>query len=380
MKDQYVLLTGSKNNAGDYLIKYRAKQLFKELKPEVNLVDIDAWEELSENSLKIINESKALILLGGPAVQNKMYPRVYRLTPNLDDIKVPILAMGVGWYSKQGDWKNTHDYNLDAKSIELLTRINDAPYYSSVRDYHTKNVLNTLGLTNFRMTGCPALYDINYLGKEVKVPANIKKVGFSLGAAILSSKGMLKQMKELFLETKKLFPEAEVETVFHHSPSDKYLNAPGANKQFHNAQLKFLNWLESNSFNWVDISGSAENLMNYYNTVDLHVGYRVHAHIYMSSMSKPTVLVSEDGRGKALEKVIGGVILESVDKVNSSLLLKALRKLDIIIDDTAPLWDLKNDFRNIVGYELNNGVKIKQTRIEIDRHFSIMKEFIAQLP
>ena len=38
MKDQYVILTVSKNTAGDYLIKYRAKQL---------LANLDLIEKLS---------------------------------------------------------------------------------------------------------------------------------------------------------------------------------------------------------------------------------------------------------------------------------------------------------------------------------------------
>ena len=41
MKDQYVILTGSKNNAGDYLIKYRAKQLFANLRPDRKIIDIN---------------------------------------------------------------------------------------------------------------------------------------------------------------------------------------------------------------------------------------------------------------------------------------------------------------------------------------------------
>ena len=59
---QYVLLTGSKNNAGDFLIKDRAKDLFSLLKPSVKLIDYDAWEILDESKLKEINNSKALIL------------------------------------------------------------------------------------------------------------------------------------------------------------------------------------------------------------------------------------------------------------------------------------------------------------------------------
>ncbi len=45
MKEQYVVLTGSKNNAGDYLIKYRAKKLFKEFRPDREIVDYNAWEK-----------------------------------------------------------------------------------------------------------------------------------------------------------------------------------------------------------------------------------------------------------------------------------------------------------------------------------------------
>ena len=47
MKDQYVILTGSKNNAGDYLIKYRAKKLFAELRPDRSIIDINGWEQLN---------------------------------------------------------------------------------------------------------------------------------------------------------------------------------------------------------------------------------------------------------------------------------------------------------------------------------------------
>ena len=41
MKDQYVILTGSKNNAGDYLIKFSAKQLFSDLRPDREIIDFN---------------------------------------------------------------------------------------------------------------------------------------------------------------------------------------------------------------------------------------------------------------------------------------------------------------------------------------------------
>ena len=51
MKNQYVILTGSKNNAGDFLIKYRAKALFKNIRPETKIDQLRLWSKLT-NILK----------------------------------------------------------------------------------------------------------------------------------------------------------------------------------------------------------------------------------------------------------------------------------------------------------------------------------------
>ena len=123
MKDQYVILTGSKNNAGDYLIKYRAKQLFSDLRPDRKIIDINGWEQLNTDKLAIINESKALILMGGPALIKNMVPKVYALINNLEDIKVPIIMMGIGWKSQKGNWEDTYSYPLNDKTLSLLKKI-----------------------------------------------------------------------------------------------------------------------------------------------------------------------------------------------------------------------------------------------------------------
>ena len=153
MKAQYVILTGSKNNAGDYLIKYRAKQLFANLRPDRKIIDINGWEQLNTEKLAIINQSKALILMGGPALVENMVPKVYALTENLEDIKVPIVMMGIGWKSQKGNWEDTYSYSLSEKTLSLLDRIDNSGYQSSVRDYHTLNAIRFNGFNNFLMTG-----------------------------------------------------------------------------------------------------------------------------------------------------------------------------------------------------------------------------------
>jgi len=139
--NSYVVLTGSKNNAGDFLIKYRAFSLFKKICPDKKIIDMDAWVPIDDNRLKIINQSKALILLGGPSLRRNMWPGIYPLVDDISKIKVPILTMGIGWKSEKGDWYTTHSYEFTKQTIKLLDRINQSGYVSSIRDYHSLNVL-----------------------------------------------------------------------------------------------------------------------------------------------------------------------------------------------------------------------------------------------
>lgn len=381
MKNQYTILTGSKNNAGDFLIKYRSKQLFKELRPDREIIDFNAWEEFDSKKLKTLNESKALILLGGPSLQKLMRPNIYKMTKNLDDIKVPIVTMGIGWKSISGNWEDTYDYLLNNESIELLKRINNSGYLSSVRDYHTLNSIRFKGFENFLMTGCPAYYDTDYIEKEFQTPT-IKKVAFSLGVSFIHSSSMEKLMKENILECKKKFEDKEFEVVFHHSlDKDKFLTTHGATSMHNQRHNEFAKWLEEQNINYVDISGSAENLINYYSEVDLHIGYRVHAHIFMNSISKFSILISEDGRAKATKEVIGGIVLDGFTKFRNNFFSKVLNRFLSSYDKFDTNRHLTKEIISNIEYEKKiDFIRIKNSRNQIDNNFEVMKQFMRQLP
>lgn len=382
MKDYYVILTGSKNNAGDFLIKYRAKKLFAALRPDREIIDLDAWKPFDQATLELVNNSKALILLGGPALQAHMYPGIYALTSNLDDIKVPVTTMGIGWKSISGNWQDTYDYPLAAGALQLLRKVEASGLPMSVRDFHTLNALAFKGFDNVLMTGCPAYYDLDYIGKPVQLPEKLRKVAFSLGVSFIESPSMEREMKAQILRLKDYFRDAAFEVVFHHGldPST-FLKSHGA-KQVHNRKHnEFAQWLTEQGVAYVDISGSAENLVEYYSNVDLHIGYRVHAHIFMNSISRMSVLVAEDGRGKATEKVIGGMVLDGFTRYKSDFVSKVLNKLlprfDRYIAD-------KEVLRNIelqVKYELSSlGHRAIQSRNLIDFNFEMMKRYLIKLP
>ena len=370
MNDNYVLLTGSKNNAGDFLIKHRAKQLFSTLRPDRSIIDIDRWNELTSEQLTTINSSKALILMGGPALQQNFYSGIYPLTSNLADIKVPIIMMGLGYKEHDGSWEKTSKYKLSDSSIVLLKRIDSNGYQSSVRDYHTLNVLLNKGIKNVIMTGCPALFDINYLAKAPVYPNKIKTIGFSLGVSYIESQTMDLQMKQCILKIKEYFNKSELTAYFHHSIY-----------QLSRQQMEMVQWLKKNKINYKDISGSADNLIKAYSGCDLHIGYRVHSHIFSSSISKPSVLFAEDSRGRALQRVLGGLVLDACFPRENTFAKRISSKLGIYIEKYSASKNLLEDTILNLENEIKNGFpRMLITRKNIDLHFEQMKKFISQLP
>lgn len=381
MENRYVLLTGSKNNAGDYLIKYRAKQLFSKIRPDREILDLDAWKAIDSGALAKINESKALILMGGPSLHKRMYPGIYRLTSNLNDIKAPITTMGIGWQSAKGRWKDTYRYPLTATTISLLDRIRSDGLPASVRDYHTLNALRFHGYDDFLMTGCPAYYDLSCLNQEFRFPDKLRKVAFSLGVSFINSASMERQMKEQVLSLKQRFNTIEFEVVFHHS-LDRKTYSKVYDKRRHNIRHnKFADWLSSRQIDFVDISGSAENLIDYYGGVDLHVGYRVHAHIFMNSIKKPSLLISEDGRAKGAHSIINGMFVDGYHDVKDSLFYKALNRIGLPIDRFSANCYSTREIEMTLDYGImTSGSQNMHSSILIDNNFLIMETFLKDLP
>lgn len=378
---KYVILTGSKNNAGDFLIKYRAKELFEKFRPDREIIDFNAWEPFDQEKLKIVNESKVLILLGGPSLQKNMRPSIYSMTNNLEDIKVPIVTMGVGWKSISGEWNDTYNYSFNQSSLDLLNRIDTSNLKSSVRDYHSLNSLNFNGIDNVLMTGCPAYYNLDFLNKPLE-PREFKKVAFSLGVSFIESKSMEISMKQTVLDLNEKFKSKGFEVVFHHSlDKEKFLSTHNSTEKHNKKHNEFAEWLEKKHIKYCDISGSAENLIDYYSKVDLHIGFRVHAHIFMNSISKFSILISEDGRAKGVRKAIGGIVIDGYFHFKNGFLSKVFNKLLPFYDRYTSNGFLSKEILLNVSYEKETDfLRIKSSRLQIDNNFKVMKKFIEQLP
>lgn len=382
MNDRYVILTGGKNNAGDFLIKYRAKHLLASLRPDREIVDYDAWKPLDEEQLGVINSSRALILTGGPALQPRMYPDIYPLVDDLDRINVPILTMAIGWKGRNGTWEESYNYQLSSRTIQLLERIESSGHLSSVRDYHTLSVLRAHGLKNFLVTGCAALYSMDHIGKPLSFQESPSRVTFSLGVSFFKNKSVSEVNKQLILALRDTFPSSEFTVAFHHSTDPEvYRNTHNPNHSLLEAQLSLIDWLKDRDIGWIDISGSAEAMLEHYMACDLHIGYRVHAHILMASIGRPTVLIAEDGRGMALREVLGGMVFDGCFKPFPGLVGKVAKRLGWLGASFMASTSLASDLPMQVTSDMESGFpRISQQKGSVERHFQIMLRFVEGLP
>lgn len=377
MKKTYVVLTGAKKNAGDYLITEKCKELIKAFKPEFELIQIERWKKL-DDKLDIINSSKAIILMGGPAFTPNMYPNVYRLVDDLSKIKVPIIPMAVGWNSYPGDFESMMNFTFSDKSMELLRKISSSSKYISVRDFYTSQILRRHGIKNSLMTGCASWYDLKLIGKKMNLFSKPKIVAFTPAQDVRYSNITIETMKRV----RDIFSDSKIICAFHRGigKEDEHTSKIDAKNT-----RKIASIAESLNMKIADLSFSYENY-KIYNNVDFHIGFRVHAHLYFLSRRYPSLLIHEDGRGKAMSETLGIYGIDAFTKhpLNNQLYIlnRIFRKLSLPIIFK---HDVRNNVPDIVEHMLINHIEngfrgFAGVSNIIDENFYVMKKFLMSLP
>lgn len=154
----------------------------------------------------------------------------------------------------------------------------------SCRDLITCQVLQYQGFDDVCMTGCPAWYDIELVRERGKAKyKEPKRIIISDPA----SKYFYRECLSLTDFIIRRFPNAEVSFVFHRGRDKDF------SEELANRRIQIL-----------DIAGSCDGF-EIYNECDLHIGYRVHAHIYNLSRRQNSILIEEDGRGAGVDQALG---------------------------------------------------------------------------
>lgn len=315
------LLSGAYKNAGDFLIVSRCKELLQNSAPNTLITEYERGSALDE-VIEQINKTDVLVIGGGPAYIEYLYPKIIPLVENLEDIKVPIFAMALGWNGQNDFSKAVYKYSFSDSTKKLLRRIENDGYSLGCRDFFSERVLQNNGMCNTIMTGCSAWYDLQYINCfDIQNNGEIKSILLSDPA----SSGNYKQFLNVIKYVKKRFTHAEIKVVFHRGVNyDKYTDKE-TGKSLENLcrEIKHLN------IEYIDISYDSHK-MNVYSKCDLHIGYRVHAHIYNLSQRRRSILIEEDGRGAGVDEALGLRQIRAYNElklVESEYVMKILRRL-----------------------------------------------------
>lgn len=376
MSKYYVVLTGALKNAGDYLITEKCKELLRYERPDYELVQLNREDSL-ENDLELINNSEALILMGGPAVTKNLYPGVYKLTRNLDDIKVPIVPMAVGWNTTGGSFDDMLNFAFTDESKKLLERFDSNGVGVSTRDSYTADILTKYGMKDIHLTGCASWYTPSKFGEELAT-GEVQSIAYT-PAQDPKYANLSKRIIDLIVEE---YPNKRLICSFHRGIGevDQYTYEEEAQNTQDLADYAISKGMET-----IDLAYSFDNYSKY-DEIDMHIGFRVHGHLYFLSNRKPSILLHEDGRGKAMSETIG---LKGVDVFKPSKVQKGTDFTNKVFRKLGFPFRYHPEVRNesyeelshlIRTHKANNNLLMNGVLKNFDKNYKVMKEFILNLP
>lgn len=382
----YIFLNRTVANIGDYLYYSNSIKLINRFKPNIKIIEVNAWKPLMEQiDINTLKKSKAIIIPGGPALRKDLFPQLYPLPSIVFKNKIPVIFLGIGSKVYPGTIKKLKKLKLTKSTIKFLKYSIDQGYPIGVRDILSKKLLLENGIEDVVVNGCPAWYDLDYLGKKLKKPKEIRKIAFSTPASPLC----FNQAKKIIKRLRNEFPKASITVSFHKGIN---FGEGSSSKRLTNLNKDLANFSIKEGCEILDSSKNLNNLSIYDNS-DLHLGYRVHGYLYVLSHRKPSFLIAEDSRGTGALTTLGGLGIPIWSKYADILSTNKIIWIGIhywlkIIGPHFPISSLvSNQFvpkliLKMIKSELDNGFKSFEKIPEtIDKTFkNRMKKFIKSLP
>jgi hypothetical protein len=295
-----VTICGAYRNCGDHLIGKRARALLTAFVDD-DIVVVDR-KSISDETYPALNRARAVMLCGGPAYQREIFPKVYPL--DRQRVTSPIIPFGLGWKSPAHG--SPEKFKFATEASNFIRDIHAGIEVSSARDPLTVEVVSRHGVENISMTGCPAWYDLPSFEQSYRFIEDIGSVVLSMPAI------MQPGVAELATWLSGRFPKARRVLSFHHGllPSDTPTGLQAA-KDFE----AFCASSAAAGWEMADLANDLPGMESLYDSADLHVGYRVHAHLFCLSRRIASILVNEDIRGVGQARALGAANL-TVDDGN----------------------------------------------------------------
>lgn len=350
------IMSGAYVNSGDFLIEQRSKELIESITGSD--VDILKRNVSYDDKHDLLNDYEMIVFAGGPIFQPNVYPKRIPFVSDFQKVKVPVRILGGGWKGYNVTAKVLYkEYVFTEDMISFISAI-AKQYPLGCRDWYTMRILQNSKVDNLIMTGCPAWYDINTVNKldlkkkykDITIKDKVT-IGIS-DPALACNKVYFYGLIESMLRR---YPCADIKLFFHRGISKgDLLKVNGLCRIY--PQITY-----------VDMSGSSE-CFEQYNQCFLHIGFRVHAHIYNLSQGNVSVLINEDARGIGVNHALG---IESINCLlkNSRFLKPKMNSniLTIIVEDY------------IKYIEQSDYVQYRRACRQIKENFVVMEDFVAKM-
>lgn len=334
--DGIVLVHGAKKNVGDFLIRSRGQRLVAELAPAHQIRLHPRWEAIPDASC-----DDTVLLCGGPGLREDFYPRIFRLRDDLDELRDPV-GLALGWNGRPG--LTPDSFTFSAASRAALARLSRRVPIS-VRDELSVQVLDRADVPAV-MTGCVSWYVPELIGAPLHRPEAVSDVVVTTPA----DPQLLGSVLDVVDAVRRALPNARITCAFHRDlVADEHTARRIA---LRNKWLALR--LRRAGVEVRDVSSDVERIA-FYRNADLHVGFRVHAHLAFLGWRRPSVLVAEDFRGRGQQAVLDDVY---------------------VLDARRPHWI--RALRGAVDAEIDGFPSSRRAVDRIERHWPIMERFLLR--
>ncbi|MGK7892066.1 MAG: polysaccharide pyruvyl transferase family protein [Xenococcus sp. (in: cyanobacteria)] len=254
-------------------------------------------KKLTDENIKNINSTKALILAGANQLNDNFSILPGAEQSFIDKIQVPIIPFGIGIYGVP-----SNNSQMSLLTQEILKNIHTKIKYSSWRCNLSIDYLQEfLPELNHKilMTGCPVMYHKNILSnKQFQEKSKLIIVTVTERADFWERETeTIKFVKERFPNSRKilsLHQDFAALGVKQH-PKKNILRFWDIEPQLDSEIIKLRKYAQQLGFR-IFKPKSVEQCWRLYNKCDLHIGSRVHAHLYFLSQAKKSFLTYVDDR------------------------------------------------------------------------------------
>ncbi|MFW5982998.1 MAG: polysaccharide pyruvyl transferase family protein [bacterium] len=278
-------------NIGDFLITQCTKDIIQDTYPNEEIKFHILWRASQWDEIKKRIEESDFIIFACLAIRPNMSIIEYPALKEILSSNIPYGILSAGTSINYNYANNIVD-QFSNEVIKILKKINDEAVFFNTRGVLSQYVCSKMELNNVTFAGDIAFYDKRFIKKSFKPVQQISKIAISDPH---NSKLFLNPLKQLFSGLKGLFPRSEIHILLHgHNP-------------------KVEGFCLNNNITCKSLFKNPDESLDEYDNYDIHVGFRVHAHISMLKRKKPSYLLEQDGRG-----IDYGLTLDKKISVNCS--------------------------------------------------------------